>query len=162
MKLYHGSNIVVQKPVILENQRLLDFGKGFYVTTNVNQAERWALIKQRRSGGETKAIVTVYEIDNNLLDCSSFVVRHFPFANEEWLDFIVSNRSKDLKHPYDIVKGAVANDTLYATLVLFETGLLSKVETISRLKSHKLFDQISFHNQQVLTELRFVEAYELK
>ena len=162
MKLYHGSIIAVQKPEIIENQRLLDFGKGFYVTTNLNQAERWALIKQKRLGGNVKAIVTIFEVDDNLLENNRFNTRQFPVANEEWLDFIVSNRSNDIEHPYDIVKGAVANDTLYATLVLFETGILTKSETISRLKSHKLFDQISFHNQHVLSELRFVEAYELK
>ena len=65
-------------------------------------------------------------------------------------------------HQYDIVIGAVANDTLYSTLLLYETGVLSKIETIRRLKTHKLFDQISFHNQSVLKELQYSENYVVK
>ncbi len=54
MKLYHGSIEIVEAPVIFEKQRLLDFGKGFYTTTNRKQAERWAIIKQNREGFNTK------------------------------------------------------------------------------------------------------------
>lgn len=32
MELYHGSIERIEQPEILEKQRLLDFGKGFYVT----------------------------------------------------------------------------------------------------------------------------------
>ena len=40
MKLYHGSNVVVQNPKILEKKRALDFGAGFYCTIIKEQAER--------------------------------------------------------------------------------------------------------------------------
>ena len=161
MKLFHGGIQIIDKPLILENQRLLDFGKGFYTTTNKKQAEKWALIKQKRIGTDSKAIVTVFEIEDKIFDNQKYTVKHFQFANEEWLDFIVFNRRENRIHSYDIVKGAVANDTLYATLVLFEAGILSKDETIARLKTHRLYDQISFHNEKILSELRFVESYEI-
>ena len=103
----------------------------------------------------------MFEIDDNFLDNHKYTIKHFLSANEEWLDFIVLNRNENINHLYDIVKGAVANDSLYATLVLFETGILSKEETIARLKTHKLFDQISFHNSKALNELKFIEYYEL-
>ncbi|MDD4971819.1 MAG: DUF3990 domain-containing protein [Paludibacter sp.] len=147
--------------MILENQRLLDFGKGFYTTSNQKQAEKWASIKQKRIGNAAKAIVSVFEINDEYFDDQNYAIRHFQFANEEWLDFVVLNRQEYKSHSYDIVKGAVANDTLYATLVLFETGILSKKETIVRLKTHKLFDQISFHSEKILRELKFVESYEI-
>lgn len=161
MKLFHGGIEIIEKPLILENQRLLDFGKGFYTTSNKKQAEKWALIKQKRIGGNTKAIVTVFEIDDKTFYHQGYSIKHFQYANEEWLDFIVLNRRENRNHSYDIVKGAVANDTLYATLVLFESGILSKEETIARLKTHVLFDQISFHNEAILNELKFVDSYEL-
>lgn len=44
MKIYHGSNMVVEKPEIRENLRALDFGAGFYLTSSRTQAERWAKI----------------------------------------------------------------------------------------------------------------------
>ena len=32
--LYHGSNIEVKEPKIIESKRLLDFGTGFYLTSD--------------------------------------------------------------------------------------------------------------------------------
>ena len=40
MIIYHGSTITVDKPEILPSQRMLDFGQGFYTTTNEEQAKR--------------------------------------------------------------------------------------------------------------------------
>lgn len=44
MKLFHGGIEIVEYPKIFDVQRLLDFGNGFYTTTNINQAESWATI----------------------------------------------------------------------------------------------------------------------
>ena len=42
MIVYHGSIDIVEKPDTLHSYRTLDFGKGFYVTTNKAQSEVWA------------------------------------------------------------------------------------------------------------------------
>jgi len=39
MRIYHGSDVVVKIPKILTANRLLDFGEGFYTTSNYEQAE---------------------------------------------------------------------------------------------------------------------------
>lgn len=161
MILYHGSTQAVTHPQILGTQKFLDFGKGFYTTTSQKQAESWAIIKQKRLGNNTNPVVSVYELNEEIFNESLFSVKTFLKANEEWLDFIIMNRSGNSTHPFDIVKGPVANDTLYATLSLFEAGILTKKETITRLKTHKLFDQISFHNQATLNELVFTKSYTL-
>ena len=161
MKLYHGSTEIIKQPLVLESQRFLDFGRGFYTTTNSEQAESWALIKRKRIVGAFKSVVTVYEMDDNILSEGNFNVKIFDRANEEWLDFVLANRRGDTVHAFDVVIGAVANDTLYQTLSLYETGILTKLETIRRLKTHLLFDQISFHNDKVLNYLRFVDYYDV-
>ena len=38
MILYHGSNVEVKEPRILEPSHALDFGPGFYTTLNRDQA----------------------------------------------------------------------------------------------------------------------------
>ena len=48
MILYHGSNVIVQKPQILENGFWKDFGYGVYCTILEIQAKRWALTKRRK------------------------------------------------------------------------------------------------------------------
>ncbi len=160
MKLFHGSTISVNNPVILKSQRL-DFGKGFYTTTNQNQAERWAIIKKKRFGNNTKSIVTTYELSKKIFLNQKYKIEKFTTPNEEWLDFVYTNRKEDKSLNYDIVIGPVANDTLYATLSLYEANLLTKQETIKRLKVHQLYDQISFHNKTILTELSFFDSYEI-
>lgn len=43
MILYHGSNVTVEKPVLVKQNRFLDFGFGFYTTTNKEQAKDFAV-----------------------------------------------------------------------------------------------------------------------
>lgn len=160
MILFHGSTMVIETPKLLDSQRLLDFVKGFHTTSNQEQAERWAKLKRRRSIENTKAIVSKYFLDDEVITRSNINTKIFEKADEEWLDFVLANRMDLVKFNYDIVIDPVANDTLYATLTLFETGLLTKNETIVRLKSHKLFDQISFHTNLALAEIQYQDFYE--
>ena len=51
MILYHGSNMVVNEPKLVEQNRYLDFGYGFYTTTNRDQAENFAQKVVVRRGG---------------------------------------------------------------------------------------------------------------
>lgn len=154
MIVYHGSTQIINCPQLIESDRYLDFGKGFYTTTNLEQASRWATIKQKRTAAEV-AYVNIYEIDDNLLSNLNLSILVFPEANSEWLEFVTGNRRGNPLHKYDIVKGAVANDTIYQTLVLYEAGAYTVEDTIARLKVHRLFDQISFHTERALKEITF-------
>jgi len=42
MLLYHGTNTRFETPRIIAPNRALDFGSGFYTTSNKKQAEDWA------------------------------------------------------------------------------------------------------------------------
>ena len=44
MVLYHGSNATVEHPRLIKQNRYLDFGFGFYTTTNRAQAVKESLI----------------------------------------------------------------------------------------------------------------------
>ena len=52
MILYHGSNLTVAEPKLVEQNRYLDFGYGFYTTTNKIQAIGFAdkVTKRRKDG----------------------------------------------------------------------------------------------------------------
>lgn len=47
IKVYHGSLEEVVNPEIREPNRTLDYGKGFYTTTDFLQAENW--VKRHRN-----------------------------------------------------------------------------------------------------------------
>ena len=40
--LYHGNDVIVEKPDIHVGKPRHDFGKGFYLTTDINQAAKWS------------------------------------------------------------------------------------------------------------------------
>ncbi|MCM1102696.1 MAG: DUF3990 domain-containing protein [Clostridium sp.] len=84
MIVYHGSNVIVDSPDIEHSFRSLDFGKGFYVTTVKEQAERWARRKTDICGTE-KAIVTVYDMAEN---CNELSCKCFEKDLAEWIDFV--------------------------------------------------------------------------
>ncbi|MBQ3909966.1 MAG: DUF3990 domain-containing protein [Muribaculaceae bacterium] len=160
MKLYHGSLVIVDAPLILKPRRTLDYGKGFYTTTSRKQAEDWV---KRRLNSEDKecGFVNVYEFDKEL--ASTLNVLIFDSPTEAWVDFVMQNRTiKDFTHDYDIVYGPVANDRVYAAFALFEGGFLNKQELISELKTYKLVDQYLFHTDRSLTTLSFIESKEIR
>ena len=158
LKLYHGSTVAVRKPSLRPGRPNADFGKGFYTTTNYEQAVRWAHIKQEREEA-TRAVVSVYEFDETLLDNPELSVRKFTGADEPWLYFVTDCR-KSRGHNYDLVQGPVANYKVFTTVNLFESGVLSAEAAILQLKAYKTYDQLSFHTERVIGALRFVEAIE--
>lgn len=155
MILYHGSEVIVDKPKLIGRKRTLDFGSGFYTTTNKEQAISFALKVQERRESMNK-FVSMYEIDfekaNHLLN-----VLFFGNPDEDWLDFVYLNRSGTYtEEQYDIILGPVANDTIYRTFIAYEAGVLTKEQTLEQLKIKKLYNQMTFTTDEALSYLKYV------
>ena len=152
---YHGSNLVVEKPKLIAQNRYLDFGYGFYTTTNKVQAISFAdKVYKRKNEGSRQ--VSIYEIDEEKLFAECSVLR-FDAPNEAWLDFVAENRSGNYEgEDYDVVYGPVANDDVYTTFTLYQSGALSKEQTLETLKIKKLYDQMVFTTEKALSFLKFV------
>ena len=159
MKLYHGSTVAVRKPSLLPGRQNADFGKGFYTTSNIEQAIRWANIKKERENSN-RAVVSLYEFDESLLNNAEWNIRHFVGADEPWLYFVTDCR-KGISHDYDLVLGPVANDKVFTTVNLFESGVLDAQAAILQLKAYKTYDQVFFHTERSIRELKFLEAFEV-
>lgn len=155
MKLYHGSTVVVRHPNVEKGRNATDFGKGFYTTTSFEQAQKWALLKQKREQSG-QATVSIYEVPDDILSRPYKILR-FAGATREWLEFVVANRKGEAVERYDLVMGPVANDKLYATIRLYEQHIITAEAAIEMLKTHTLFDQLSFHSSQVVSLLKFVD-----
>lgn len=159
MKLYHGSVVEVRKPSLRQGRDRTDFGKGFYTTTLLEQAEHWAIIKRDRAKAE-KAIVSVYEIDDTFLNDPTLLKREFIGVDESWLKFVVNCRTENSsKHDFDIVFGPVANDNVFTTVNLYETGVLDAQAAIIQLRAYQTYNQLSFHTERVINALKFVESF---
>lgn len=156
MNLYHGSYILVKEPILINGKRTLDFGQGFYTTTSKDQAYKWAQIKKKREG-VLKAYISIYEVNDNLLKYENLQVKIFKGASKSWLKFVLNNRIKEgFNHNFDIVKGSVADDRVYTCLNAFENKFMDFDTAIRELKTYKLDDQISFHTNNALLNLKFI------
>jgi hypothetical protein len=135
MKLYHGSLEMVDKPEIRESDRTLDYGKGFYATTSIEQAENWV----KRRAKELKACqgyVNIYEFDESLIKKMKCLIFYQP--TEEWVDFVHKNRTiKDFCHDYDIVYGPIADDGVTFQLRRYEGGVISLPRLVEELNYAK-------------------------
>lgn len=62
MILFHGSTEVIQKPEIRQPERTLDYGRGFYLTSSYEQAEKW--VKRKLSAStQSCGYVNIYNYD---------------------------------------------------------------------------------------------------
>ncbi|MDR1195641.1 MAG: DUF3990 domain-containing protein [Endomicrobium sp.] len=152
MKLYHGSNQIILQPRLLKPTHPMDFGQGFYTTTNYAQAAAFAKkIVKWRGGTET---VSIYELGKVPLN---FKIIHFKYPNKKWLDFVVNNRlGKDVSEKVDIITGPVANDDVYGVVESYEMGDYTEQEALKRLKVKKLFNQYVFKTQEAVNLLKFL------
>lgn len=156
MKVYHGSLEVVEHPMILQPNRKLDYGAGFYTTTSKKLAQEWVERRmfERRA---TFGYVNTYEFDDRKLQELRCLIFHG--ASREWAEFVMENRTKkDFSHNYDIVYGPVANDRVYLQFGLYESGAIGIDTLIRELKTYKLIDRYLFHTEKALTILHFIEA----
>ena len=147
MIVYHGSNVIVSEPKLVHQNRFLDFGFGFYTTTNKVQAIGFAdkVTRRRREG--TKC-VSIYEIDESKAFSECSVLR-FDKPDEAWLNYVSDNRSGNYTgENYDFIFGPVANDDVYTTFTLYTTGVLTKEQTLEALKIKKLYDQLVLSSEK--------------
>jgi hypothetical protein len=154
MILYHGSNVTVEKPVLVKQNRFLNFGFGFYTTTNKEQAKDFAVkVTDKRKNGT--ATLNIYEVDETkaFAECN---VLSFDEPDEAWLDFVAQNRQGIYSgEKYDLIYGPVANDDVYRTITLYMTGILSKEQTLEALKIRKLYNQLVFTSEKSLGYIKF-------
>ena len=155
MILYHGSNIEVRQPRLFNLQRPTDFGSGFYLTSDLEQATRWAnrVTKRRKDG---IPVVSAFDVDSVKWD--HLKIRSFQM-DEDWLEYVFDNRHlKSIENDWDVVFGPVADDQTMTTLGLYLSGRIKAYMAIEMLLPQKLKDQYCFKTEAALSCLQFMEA----
>ena len=139
MKLYHGSNVPVIVPDLKHSKPYKDFGKGFYLSANRKQAvdmgeQKLSQIKQG------SVYVSTFLFDESVMTSGELKVKIFNDYSEEWVNFILANRSYEHKQPvhdYDIVYGPIADDGVTFQLRRYEGGVISLAKLIEELRYPK-------------------------
>ena len=159
MTLFHGSNAIVENPDLLLSRKSLDFGSGFYTTVNKEQSIEFARKVAIRKG-QNRQFVSVYDYDETVAD-PVLDIMSFPIPDSLWLDFVRQNRTGLYTgNQYDLIIGPVANDDVFATLIVYEQGILNTEQTIEALKIKKLYSQYVFKTENALSFLKFKNFFE--
>ena len=144
--VYHWSYTDINEPKIINGKYTKDFGEGFYCTMFKEQAIRWA--KKYDS-----PILNVYEYDED----NSLNIKEFNMLSEEWLDFIINCR-KGIKHNYDVVVGAMADDQIYNYVADLLDGVITREAFWELAKFKYPTHQIAFCTKKSLECLKFLES----
>lgn len=161
--LYHGSTDRVVVPELRELEGQKDFGAGFYLAVDRDQAAEFASLRmQRRKAKE--GYVNQYYLES----FDGLVVKEFETADAEWLQFIRDNRKDDFFYSEDVVIGKIADDDTRTVINDYISGRLKRLAdvqgttdtalAISMLKPEKLGWQILFHTQRAIERLKFKKA----
>lgn len=125
MKLYHGSNVEIDKIDLSKGKKGKDFGIGFYLSKDYMQAVKMSeIVTQRNACGSP--MVTIFEFDETLLE--QLNVKRFDGYTKEWAEFVLANRqnrSDKQIHSYDIVIGPIADDAVGVQIRQLTRGYIS-------------------------------------
>lgn len=144
--VYHGSYTTIKDPEIKTGKYTKDFGEGFYCTLLKEQAIKWA-------NKYDSPVLDVYEYDEN----TSLNIKEFSILSEEWLDFVINCRN-GVKHDYDIVIGAMADDQIYNYVTDLTLGIITREAFWELAKFRYPTHQITFCTDKSLECLKFLNS----
>jgi len=158
MTLFHGGSLTVEVPNLSLSRKNLDFGAGFYTTANKEQAIAFAEKVMLRKKQNSRA-VSVYNFDVESAENNLDILK-FSYPDKLWLNFIHENRRGIYTgKQYDLVIGPVANDDVFATLIIFEQGILNVEQTLETLKVKNLYIQYVFKTEKALSLLKYEYSF---
>ena len=154
MKLYHGSNVIIEKPDLGLGRKNIDFGRGFYLTTEKSLAKKWACGRF-----EDSPFITEY-----YLSLQDLTIYFFGY-NQIWLDYIICNRlerelPKKLKflEDVDMLIGPIVDDKLFKIIELYEQGFLSAKTSVKLLTCLGYSEQVVLKSKKSTELLKFISG----
>ena len=160
MKLYHGSNVSIEKIDLQCGRRGKDFGQGFYLSADKEQARLMAerTVDREELGEPT---ITTFLFDNRVLhDSNDLKIKAFDHYSVEWAEFIMMNRknkTNEQAHDYDIVFGPIANDKVGLQISRYQLQYIPMEELIRQLSFIKPTFQYFFGTERAISLLTKIE-----
>ena len=160
MKLYHGSNMSIEEIDLKRGRRGKDFGQGFYLSPDCQQAQQMAeRTVDREEAGEPT--LTIYQFDDSILsNPSDLKVKVFEGYTREWAEFIMMNRrnkTHEQAHDYDIVYGPIADDKVGLQLSRYQLQYIPMEELIRQLSFIRPTFQYFFGTERAIRLLRKIQ-----
>lgn len=166
MRLYHGSENIIEKPVYGKGARYNDYGKGFYCTENIELAKEWACAKQKNG------YANIYDLDLSDLNVLNLNSGSYNILN--WLAILADNRTYwqngSIAEPaknyikenflpdisaYDVIIGYRADDSYFSFAQDFVSGVISLQKLAQAMRLGKLGEQIVLKSPKAFAQIQF-------
>lgn len=135
--LYHGSNVEIEAIDFEKSKPGKDFGAGFYLSPDLEQAQEMAQKKTLLLGG--KPTVTCFEFDEEAAKSDGVAYLRYEKYSLEWGQFVHKNRKNKTRtslHSYDIIYGPIANDDIGFQMRRVDANLIDWEQFVMELE-HK-------------------------
>lgn len=170
MKIFHGSERIIDKPKYELGKPNNDFGKGFYCTQDEEKAKEWAC------KGNKFGIVNKYELDIDNLKILDLTNNNYSVLN--WISILLKNRTFNTINPlaeeareylitnyyieikeYDVVIGYRADDSYFSYAQSFIDNSLSIDSLQKAMKLGNLGKQIVLVSKKAFEKINYIEHY---
>lgn len=166
--IYHGSDHIIEKPLLGLGRKNNDYGQGFYYTQNSELAKEWAC-RFRLDGFVNKyelridnlKILHLDKVENPTLTWISVLIKNRLFDKTETENaiakVIVEHFDIDISS-YDIVIGYRADDSYFSFAQSFLNNSLSLEKLELALKLGLLGNQIVLVSEKAFDNLTFIRG----
>ena len=169
LTIYHGSQLIINKPVFGEGNPRNDYGLGFYCTQEIDLAKEWACTE------ESSGYANQYELD--LTDLSVMRLSGADYNILNWLAVLLDNRtfriSNDIAaegkayllnrflpdvEAFDIIVGYRANDSYFSFANAFLNNTLSLAQLEEAMHLGELGEQTVLKSRKSFEHIRFIRS----
>lgn len=165
IKLYHGSENIIQKPLYNCGKTDNDYGRGFYCTKEIELAKEWACQKDK------DGFVNSYSLDTSklnilYLNSKKYSVLHWlsilvqnrevdDLENMEAVEFLKKNFSIDTSK-YDLIIGYRADDSYFTFARDFINDAITIQSLTKAMRLGKLGLQVMVKSEEAFNRLQFI------
>ena len=162
--LYHGTSVILENPTYGIGKSDNDYGSGFYLTEDYNQAAEWAC-----GFGSESSYVNEYKLDVSDLSVLNMdklgplawiaeVASHRIVPHDWWADLyeeFVRTYKPDTN--YDVLRGLRADDSYLSIITDFFDGTFGAMEVASLFKEGDLGSQVFIRSEKAFGSIMFVK-----
>ncbi len=167
--IYHGSTVIIQKPIFGKGAFTNDYGRGFYCTENLELAKEWAC------ADDVDGYANVYELNMRGLSVLNLNSEDFNILNwlavltrfrSYWQKNTISEEAKNYlqEHFYvdvdqfDVIVGYRADDSYFTFAQDFVSNAISLRKLSQAMRLGKLGEQIVLKSEKAFRQIHFVES----
>lgn len=162
-RLYHGSDQKFDSFDLSCARSFKDFGKGFYLTTDLKQAQKWA---QSKASTKSEAYIYSYRLDKlkgNPEMLSDLKILELLQYDKKWVDFISQSRIKGYETDYDIIYDRMADNNFIGISDILQKYIEKEIpadKAIEQLRwNNETADQYCFKTERALSLLTDQKIY---